>query len=76
LAGQNLDESLRLVERALAATGHRSDFLDTKAVIHVMRGELDAALVAANGAARMRPQDPYMLWQAERIARLIAQEGT
>lgn len=67
LAGVRGDESLRRIERALAETGERSDYLDTKAVVHLARGEFDAAAEAAWAAARLSPADVYMLWQAERI---------
>ena len=68
LAGRKLDEAQRLVDEAIEAEGSRSDFLDTKAMVHLAKGEVDQALEAAIAAAKMAPSDPYMLWQAERIA--------
>lgn len=75
LASTRLDDALERVDRALAATGERPDFLDTKAMVHLSRGEFDAALTAANRAARLSPDDVYMLWQAERIAQIARQES-
>ncbi|MFK7930143.1 MAG: aspartyl protease family protein [Myxococcota bacterium] len=68
LAGDRLDHALALVDGALAETGPRSDYLDTKAVVHTARGELDEAYNAAIEAAKLSPDDVYMLWQADRIA--------
>jgi tetratricopeptide (TPR) repeat protein/predicted aspartyl protease len=68
LALRDLDRAQRLVDEALAQDGERSDFLDTKAMVHLARGELQPALDAAIAAARMAPADPYMLWQAARVA--------
>lgn len=70
LADVKLDEALTRIDRALAATGERSDFLDTKAMVHLSRDEFDEALTAAHAAARLSPDDVYMLWQAERIAQV------
>lgn len=70
LAGHQLDAALHDIERALRDTGPRSDFLDTKAMVHLARGELDRAHEAAWAAARLSPDDVYMLWQAERIGDL------
>jgi tetratricopeptide (TPR) repeat protein len=70
LAHEQPDEALMRIERALQVTGERPDFLDTKAMVHLSRGESALALAAAESAARMSPDDVYMLWQAERIADL------
>lgn len=67
LAGEKPAEALEAIDRALAATGERSDFLDTKAMVHLSRGELAEAHRAAIAAARLAPDDIYMLWQAERL---------
>jgi tetratricopeptide (TPR) repeat protein len=72
LAGVELDQALARIERALALSGERSDFLDTRAMVHLARKEFDQALTAAHGAARLAPDDVYMLWQAERIAQIAA----
>lgn len=75
LAGDRLDHALALVDAALAESGPRPDYLDTKAVVHAARGELELAHQAAVQAARLSPDDVYMLWQAERIAALRDQAG-
>ncbi len=70
LAGLNPDAALERIERALSETGDRPDFLDTKAMVHVAREEFQLARDASLRAARLSPEDPYMLWQAERIGQL------
>jgi tetratricopeptide (TPR) repeat protein len=75
LAGRQQAESLERIKRALAAKGDRSDFLDTRAMVHLSRGELDEARDAAVAAARLDPDDIYMLWQAERIAAMGAESA-
>jgi tetratricopeptide (TPR) repeat protein len=72
LAGVDLDRALERIDKALAAEGERSDFLDTKAMVHLARRELPMAREAALQAARMSPDDVYMLWQAERISDIAA----
>lgn len=68
MGGVDPDDALRRIEAALAAEGDRSDFLDTRAMVHLARGEWAAARDYSVKAARMSPDDVYMLWQAERIA--------
>lgn len=72
LADRNHDEALKRINSALRETGERPDFLDTKAMVHLARGEFAEARAAAWHAARLSPNDVYMLWQAERIAELAA----
>lgn len=67
MAGAHLDDALKRVDGALAAEGDRSDFLDTKAMVHLARGEYELAKQYSVAAARMSPDEIYMLWQAERI---------
>ncbi|MEZ4238158.1 MAG: aspartyl protease family protein [Myxococcota bacterium] len=74
LAGVKLDDALALIDRALTLSGERSDFLDTSAMVHLARSEYDQALLAAHAAARLSPDDVYMLWQAERIAQIAASQ--
>jgi tetratricopeptide (TPR) repeat protein/predicted aspartyl protease len=77
MAGADLDLAL---ERSLAATSehpHRSDYLDTLAMVHWRRGELSEALEAATAARRHSPADVYLAWQQERLAEaLIARAGS
>lgn len=70
LAEVNPDAALALIEEALEETGDRPDFLDTKAMVHLARGEVSQAHEAAIAAARLSPDDIYMLWQADRIGEL------
>jgi predicted aspartyl protease len=76
LAGHELERARHLIDRALDKTGPRADFLDTKAVIHLARGELDAAREASLAAARLMPDDVYMQWQAERISAIVRDAPT
>ncbi|NCG19753.1 MAG: hypothetical protein GWP91_12160, partial [Rhodobacterales bacterium] len=76
LAGVKQDEALRRIDSALSNTGERSDYLDTKAIVHLARGELHLASEAAYKAARLSPDDVYMLWQAERITALRDNQET
>ena len=75
LAGHDLDQALDRITRALDTAGQRSDFLDTKAMVHYARREFDLAERSSVVAARMNPDDPYLLWQADRH-RLFAQSPT
>jgi len=73
LANRRLDDALARIGRALDETGERPDYLDTKAMVHLARQEYAEARRAARHAARLSPDDVYMLWQAERIAELTLQ---
>jgi tetratricopeptide (TPR) repeat protein len=75
LAGVDLDDAVRRIDRALAASGPRADFLDTAAMVHLAVGDWDQALDAARHAARLGPDDVYMVWQAERIADLVRERS-
>lgn len=76
LAQVKPEEALKKIDSALEAEGRRSDFLDTKAMVHLARGEYEAAQSAATAAARMSPQDVYMLWQVERIGDIAQRYNT
>ena len=67
LVGQDLDEAWAAIQRAVDAEPTRSDFLDTFAVVAEARGDLDAARDAARRAARLSPEDVYLLWQVRRL---------
>ncbi len=71
LAHHETLDALHRIEAALSETGDRSDFLDTKAMVHLSRGEFAEAHAAAVAAARLAPSDIYMLWQAERLGQLV-----
>jgi len=72
----DLDQALAEVDLALEEDPHRSDFLDTKAVIHLRRGELSLAHQASRSAALYAPDSVYNLWQLGRIEQLIAEQQT
>ncbi len=72
LAHEDLDEAAQRIARALTSSGPRSDFLDTAAMVHFARGDLDHAAERAREAASLAPSDVYMLWQAERLSTLAA----
>jgi len=75
LAGVDLDKALQRIDAALVEEGDRSDFLDTKAMVHLARHEPEQARAAALQAARMAPDDVYMLWQAERISDIADEDA-
>lgn len=70
MSGTKLDAALKHIDQALRDGGDSAAFLDTKAMVHLSRGEFDLAESAALAAARLSPDDVYMLWQAERIAEM------
>ena len=67
MVGSNLDEAWTAIQRAVEAEPTRSDFLDTFAVVAEARGDLDTARDAARRAARLSPEDVYLLWQVRRL---------
>jgi tetratricopeptide (TPR) repeat protein len=75
LAGEKLDDALVRIRRALEKTGDRADFLDTEAMVHLARHEYEEAAKSANSAARLSPDDVYMLWQAERVSEIATEQA-
>ncbi len=72
MASVELDLAL---ERSLEATRehpHRSDYLDTLAMVRWRRGELDQAVISAASARAHSPADIYLAWQHERLLGLAA----
>ncbi len=67
LAGQDLPDARADIEAALRAFPHRSEFLDTMAIVLEAQGELEAARDAAWHAAALAPDDVYLLYQAARL---------
>lgn len=67
VAGVDLSEAHALVQSALAAQPHRSAYLDTLSVVLEGLGQVDGARQAAISAARLEPDDVYLLWQAARF---------
>ena len=58
--------------RAVAKEPKNSAFRDTAAVVAAARGEFARASEEARQAARLSPDDPYLIWQARRYARLAS----
>jgi hypothetical protein len=75
LAGQGSEEALELVQQALETEGPRADFLDTLAVVHLVRKEYAQAAEASLQAAELSPERFYHLWQAERMAEMAERHG-
>ncbi|MCB9759336.1 MAG: tetratricopeptide repeat protein [Alphaproteobacteria bacterium] len=76
MAGDAGDAALALIQGAVDAEPHRSDFLDTLAMVYLTRGELAEAADAALEAARITPDRFYHLWQVERITSLANASGS
>jgi tetratricopeptide (TPR) repeat protein len=70
LGGERLDEADRSIRRAVRLEPKNSAFRDTAAVVAAARGEYARASEEARQAARLSPDDPYLIWQARRYARL------
>lgn len=73
LAGTRGEDALERIERALAHE-ERADYLDTLAMVRLARGEIAQAHQAAVAAARRSPDNMYMLWQADRLERMLDEE--
>jgi len=68
MANRDLDRALSLAQLATEEKPHRSDYLDTLAVVLWRRGEVEAAEKVAKKAALRSPADIYLLWQLDRMA--------
>ena len=68
MANRDLDRALALAELATSEKPHRSDYLDTLAVVHWRRGEFKAAEKVAKNAALRSPSDIYLLWQLSQLS--------
>ena len=67
LVGEDLDTAWEQIQAVVASEPHRSEYLDTMAVVAEARGDLAAARGAARAAARLSPADVYLLWQVRRL---------
>ncbi len=67
MAGRQLDAALEHSQTATRHAPHRSDYLDTLAMVHWRRGELELALEAAKQAHTHSPADVYLAWQVDRL---------
>ena len=68
MAGVELDVALEHSLEATRDSPHRSDYLDTLAMVRWRRGELDLALETSTLAHAHSPADVYLAWQHERLA--------
>jgi len=64
-----LDLARARISEAIAAEPARTDFLDTQAMVYEASGDHAQALLAAERAARLAPDDVYLRWQLERLSR-------
>lgn len=76
IVGEDLDEARRLVALALVEDPDSSEFLDTLAVVLEAQGDHAGAADASRRAARISPDDIYLLWQAARLERASRERGT
>ncbi|HCH65456.1 MAG TPA: hypothetical protein DFR83_21805 [Deltaproteobacteria bacterium] len=67
LVGADLDTAWTQIQSVVDNDPHRSEYLDTLAVVAEARGDLEAARSAARTAARLSPADVYLLWQVRRL---------
>ncbi|MFZ5476193.1 MAG: hypothetical protein ACOZNI_05405, partial [Myxococcota bacterium] len=65
---ERLDDARARVAEALAAEPANPAWLDTAAVVAAASGDLAAARAHALRAARLSPDDPYLLWQVDRLS--------
>ncbi|MCB9778136.1 MAG: aspartyl protease family protein [Alphaproteobacteria bacterium] len=69
VVGVDLDRALAEIEEAMQGKPDSSEFLDTYGVVLEARGDLPGAAEAARRAVALNPDDVYLLWQADRLAR-------
>ena len=64
---RQVDQAQERIRAALAKEPDNSSFLDTAAVVALAAGHPEEALEHARHAARLNPDDPYLLWQVTRL---------
>lgn len=75
LGGQRMAQAKKASARAVKADPRNSAYRDTAAVVAFMAGDLEEARSQAAEAARLSPEDPYLIWQARRFARAARPPG-
>ena len=75
LGGDRLEAATRAASRAIKADPKNSAYRDTAAVVAFARGDLPEAKLQAAEAARLQPDDPYLIWQARRFAQAASIPG-
>ena len=76
MAGVELDQALEHSLEATKEHPHRSDYLDTLAMVYWRRGELSEAVEVSSLARRHSPADVYLAWQQERLTEALAAAAT
>jgi tetratricopeptide (TPR) repeat protein len=72
MGGVELDAAASGIDKVVALHPERADFRDTQAMVMEARGDLKGARDAAWTAARLQPDDVYMLLQAARLDAAVA----
>ena len=67
MGGVELDVAVAGINKVVEEQPARADFRDTQAMVMEARGDLDGARDAAWSAARLQPDDVYMIIQAARL---------
>ncbi len=73
--GRNLDEALRLIERALTLDPQRSAFLDTKAEVLFRLGRIEEAIKVEEILKEKDPANENVIRQLERFKKALPETG-
>jgi len=76
MAGVELDLALEHSLSAVQEHPHRSDYLDTMAMVRWRRGELQQAVESSTLARHHSPSDIYLAWQQERFQDALSASST
>lgn len=76
LAGTALEQAEARIQAALAEDPGNPSFRDTAAVVAAARGRAREAAERARHAARIDPDDAYLLWQLARLEAAAARGGS
>jgi TolB-like protein len=71
---RNFEEGLALIDRAISLNSNSHRFWNSKAEVHVMRGETEAAIAAAERAIGLSPNNPAIWVSHYCIAKAHLQE--
>ena len=72
LGGDRVDDARARIAEAIAAQPGNSAWQDAAAMVAAVAGDADAARDHSMRAARISPDDPYLLWQVHRAGAMIA----
>ncbi len=76
LGEERVADAQRASARAVAADPNNAAYRDTAAVVAYAAGDVAQASVQAQAAARLSPDDPYLIWQARRFSHAAKARGT